>query len=248
MPVKQKQPSEEEFNQFKEELERRISRELLPKPSRPSSVTWFGRHEEAVLEFGKRLSEFKDSNEIIRVNNIGIGLEKEWIPPKMRFDYIPYEPLELLSQAAKILEPKQLIFYAADIEINGLFYLKSTKSIWMPAYKEKSKYFHNFFPGFHRIEGDTAIVDIPEEWRKRIVYLKLDILKQPAPVQTHITFSRIPDLVDKPKYFENLVASTRRGGYVFCSAMASEETLRKLNAEWVCSPTLYPGPGLLHLR
>ncbi len=254
MTTKQKQPSEENFNQFRKELDKRVSQEIMQNQNQniENIMTWFGRHPWATLQFGKRLSEFKDSNEIIRVNNIGIGIrgigdEGERVPPNMKSHYISYEPLELLNQAAKILEPKQLIFYAADTRMDTLLHLKSTKTVRMHEYLHR-EYFKAFFPEvLHRKEGDNIAVDIPEEWKDRIVYLKLNILKQPAPVKAHVTFSYILDLYQRPEYFENLVASTKRGGYVFCAAGPRDETLKKLNVEWI-HPVRYPEPGLLHLR
>jgi hypothetical protein len=246
MAIAQKQPSEEEFNKFKEALEKKLSEELKAEP-KVNMGTRFARYEKGVLKFGETLSKLKDSNEIIRVNQIGLGLENEWIPPKMKFYNISYELLELLNQVRNVgLEPKQVIFYAADIEPRALFHTKSMETLWMPAYKESDKYFRNFFPDLHRIDGDTVSIDIPEDWRKRVVYLKLNILEQPAPVKAHITFSLIPDLYEKPEYLENLVASTRRGGYLFCSAKLNDEILKNLNVEVVSGKK--DCPTLFHLK
>jgi len=235
MALAKKQLREEQTAEFKRELQKRLSEQLKAQPD-VNLATWFGRNKESVLEFGRRISEFKGLNEIIRVNDIGLGLRKSKIEivgvGELKTN-IPYEPFELLNQARNAgIEPEKIILYAADIRTDVLLSLKSTKTIKMPAGLEDIEYFRDFFPEFHKKDEKMVSVEIPEEWRKRIVLLKLNILEQPTPVKAHITFSYVPEVESRPECFENLVASTRRGGYVFCGTVIwRDETLKNLNVE-----------------
>jgi hypothetical protein len=228
MTTAQKQPSEKEF---KEEVRKKLLDELREYPA-DIGLTCFGRHKDAVKEFGRRIREFKDSAEIIRVNDIGIG----FTGLEAGIGNISYEPLELLNEARNGgIRPEQVILYAGDLLYNALFYLKSANTIRIHIDEENSEYVKGFLPEFQsRMDENMDIsVRIPEEWRKRILYLKLNILEEHAPVKAHLTFSYILPVDYDPRYLENLVASTRRGGYVFYEGEVSDEAIQKLNLELI---------------
>lgn len=235
---------EKEQARFREELDRKLHEELSTETV--IEVTSFGRNQKAVKEFGRRLLEFKDCGEMIRVNNIGVGLVASgWTLLQM-----PSEPFELINEARSAgIKPEKILFYVADISQKALFHLKTTKEVTIPIREDTSEHLKNFFPDMQTDKGESMSVRIPDEWMNRMLYLKLDILKQPAPVKAHLTFSYITYLSSDLQYLNNLVASTKRGGYIFCGeATASEEVLKLLNLEPVQSPVINVNNHIYRLK
>jgi len=200
-----------------------------------SPVTRFGNNYPAIEELGRRLLEFRGRGERIIINEIGVGMGEVGSPLFSRKN-VSYEPFEILNQVRRAgVKPGEFTLYVMDIRKDVLLAVKTTKVLRVHnLYLEgKWEYFRGFFPELHELMEEGLIpVGIPEEYRKRIICPKpLDIEKQPAPVKAHITFSFIPSNSLGQSYFENLVESTKEGGYVLCLRGFDESALARLNVE-----------------
>lgn len=186
------------------------------------ALTSFGANRIAVAEFGRRLREFEDCEEIV-VNDIGLGIERRpgiTVREKsLTMRNVSFEIFELVNQAmlGKI-EPERIRFCGIDERRDILLAVKSMKEVRVDIKAKgfNKEYFQEFFPGFHREEeGGYLPVRIPNEWRRRIECFELNIKMAPAPEKAHITFSYmyVGEHVSST-LMKNLAGSTRRGGYV----------------------------------
>lgn len=237
MPLAQKEP--DEMLKLKEVTGRPIERfvDHFRSESGKCTATDFGRHSEAVGEVGRRLLEFRGRGERIVINEIGPGMvERSGISLRGRDitkRNASFEPFELLNEIKKVgIRPEEFTLYVMDIRKDVLIAVKSTKVLKVSALDRNIRHFKEFFPEFHGEEKDGLIpVRIPEEYRKRVVCPQpFDIREKSAPEKAHITVSVIYELPTPPS-IENLVKSTRKGGYIISYWDFGKEAEKKFNLE-----------------
>jgi hypothetical protein len=198
-----------------------------------NTFTQFARNQCMVWEFKKTLLEFKDSGKPVTINDIGPGFEGGLLHKGRK--KVSLEPFELLNGIREVgIKPGEFTLYVCDIRGDALLTVKRTKILNVEARFSNMEDFSNFFKGFHGMMKDGFIpVTIPEEYRKGIVCLKpFDITKQPAP-KADITYSWIPALIGTDAYWQNLIRSTKEGGYLI--SYITEEYIKKFNLEEVRS-------------
>jgi len=184
------------------------------KYSEKQATTDFGRNICVIEEFGRRILEFKNRGEMIVINVIGPGMVCVGGGGDATKN-ISFEPFELLNKIREAgIPPEGFKLYVMDINPKVVDAVELTKVLQVPM-DGKPEYFEKFFPESHeKEEGGFMPVRIPEEYRKRIFCPEpFDIEKKSAPEKAHITFSLIHE-DPSPAYAENLVKSTRSGGYI----------------------------------
>lgn len=194
-------------------------------------------------QVGGILLEFRNCGDRIVINDIGVGVEEIWGTSDMLSNSahphrditkknISYEPFELLNQArAAGILPSDFVLNAIDVRNDALLAVKSTKVLMIHKSDPSDSYFKKFFPEFHGEEKDHIIpVKIPKEYRKRIKCYLLDLNAGLAP-QAHITFAVLGAERLSPEGSENLIKSTRKGGYIITDQLERKtpEELKKLN-------------------
>jgi len=238
MPIAQKPPGEKpgfkEINAWPWEKLRDRFREHPVD----GAYTKFGINRIAVEEFGRRILEFKNSDEKIIINDVGLGIEERKGVILRGRDLtkrnVSFEPFELLNQVRLAgIEPDRFRLYGIDERRDVLLAVRSTKVLLVGKEERDERYFQKFFQGFHMGDkGGYVPVRIPRDYRRRITCAELDIEKTPAPKKAHITFSYM--YVGAPvsiRCLENLAKSTMRGGYVMTYCPVYPEILEALGLE-----------------
>lgn len=149
-----KQP-EEEKPKFKEIRGGLIEsfQDRFKKYNAAFTITEFGRNQAEVEDFGRLLAEFKNTEEKITINDIGVGVVRKktvhipgvpatgvvrgngvffgdtLIMKKMKRNY-SFEPFELLNQVRQAgIPPERFVLNAVDRSMDALLAVKSTKTL-----------------------------------------------------------------------------------------------------------------------
>ncbi|MCX6775866.1 MAG: hypothetical protein NT130_03410 [Candidatus Micrarchaeota archaeon] len=147
-----KQPEEKpKFTEIRGGLLERFQ-DRFKKYNPAFTITEFGRNQAEVEDFGRLLAEFKNTEEKITMNDIGIGLVRRkavyfpgaatgvaigkgvyigdtFIMKKMKRDY-SFEPFELLNQVRQAgIPPERFVLNAVDRSMDTLLAVKSTKTL-----------------------------------------------------------------------------------------------------------------------
>jgi len=245
MKVAQKWPEEKPgVEELKGRLLDRFADRLKHRPHE-CTLTSFGVHHDMVREAGRRILEFRNHGETIAINEIGAGMEERSgiavLGRSVTKRNAVFEPFELLNEVRKAgIKPEEFALYVMDIRKDALLAVKATKVLMVHAGERNSRYFQEFFPDSHEKErGGFIPVRIPKEYRERIICPKpLDIEKTPAPVKAHVTFSYIPAVLGNSRYSDNLVKSTRGGGYILCQDF-DDAVAKRFGLEAAQHPELY---------
>jgi hypothetical protein len=245
MVLSEKQPEDEKpkFKEIRGGLIERFQDRFKEHPDTVTVTSFGGRNEPVLKQVGKILLEFKNCGDKIVINDIGVGVEELWGTVDLLSNTahkhrnitkknISYEPFELLNQArAAGILPSDFVLNAIDVRNDALLAVKSTKVLMIHISDASDSYFKKFFPESHGEKKDNLIpVKIPKEYRKRIKCYLLDLNDQSAP-QAHITFAVLGAERLSSEGLENLVKSTRKGGYIITDQLERKtpEELKKLN-------------------
>ena len=184
--------------------------------------TWFGRHKEAMRKVGEILKELKTSGQKeFVINNFGPGRVK-WS------GYTTFETFEIINQAERAgIKPNELKVYVYDRVLPPLIAVEGTRRIELSSTElarlGDSRYVDEFFHDRQTGREDgTIVVEIERKWVDRIKSFHADLGETVALEKADISFACLQ--TDRcGSEVENLVESTREGGYIACNSLSEHE-------------------------